>query len=143
MNLMDEKEYPEVVTGAFILNKENKLFLMTMPKWNGQWCIPGGHLEVGETIEDCVRREIREEVGITVTDLKFINIGESIFSKEFTKRKHLVFINYLCKTTDTKLTLNEEATEYKWFTKEDLEKIKIKDSLKEALKIISPLITKN
>jgi nucleoside triphosphatase len=46
-----KKEYPEPVVGAFIFNDGGEVLLVKSPKWDVEYTIPGGHIELGETIE--------------------------------------------------------------------------------------------
>lgn len=116
---MAERQYPEPVVGVYIFNPENKLFLMQSPKWNGKWVIPGGHIEIGETMEEAAIREAKEETGLAIFDLQFINLVEMIYPPDFTRKKHFVGMQFKAHTNDTIVTLNEEATNYKWFTPRD------------------------
>ena len=50
----------------------------------GTWSVPGGHLEFGETIENCAKREVYEETGLVITDVTVAGITNDIFSEEET-----------------------------------------------------------
>ena len=65
------ENYPEPIVGAFILNDNNEILLMVSPKWDNQYTVPGGHIEIGETIAETVVRETKEEIGI---DIEFIKV---------------------------------------------------------------------
>ena len=67
------QQYPEPTVGALIFNLEGKLFLMRSHKWRGQYAVPGGHIELGETMEQALRREVKEETNL---DLSLIHISE-------------------------------------------------------------------
>ena len=54
--------------GAVIYNNENKIFLMTSPKWKG-YIIPGGGIEGNESEEEALHREIKEELGIEISKI--------------------------------------------------------------------------
>ena len=120
---MEEQKYPEPTVGALIFNQGGKVFLMTSPKWKGKYVIPGGHIELGETIEQDLKREIKEETNLDIFDIKFITLQEFIFGEEFHKKKHFIFLDYACKTEDTEVILDKEGSEYVWVT------------IKEALKL--------
>ncbi len=49
------QRYPEPTVGALIFNNEGKIFLMKSHKWKGKYVIPGGHVELGETIEKALK----------------------------------------------------------------------------------------
>jgi len=120
---MPEQQFPEPGAGALIFNPEGKIFLMRSRKWRGKYVIPGGHIELGEKIEDALRREIKEETGLDIYDIEFLYFQEFIFDKAFWKKRHFIFLNFACKTKSTKVELNSEGQEYVWV------------SLKEALKL--------
>jgi len=120
---MIEKKYPEPTVGALIFNQENKIFLMTSTKWKGKYVIPGGHIELGEKIEQALKREIKEETNLEIFDIKFIGLQEFIFGEEFHEKKHFIFLDYACKTKDNNVILNKEGSEYVWV------------AIKEALKL--------
>lgn len=106
--------YPEPTVGAIIVNPSNKILLCKSPKWNDKFVIPGGHIEKGEKMEDALRREVREETGLDIYDIQLISLQESIFSKTFREERHFIFIDFMCRTDSSKVTLNDEADEYVW-----------------------------
>ncbi len=114
-----------VVTAALI--KNGKVLLTRRVdkkvKFNGKWQLPGGVWEPNETIEQALKREIKEELGI---DLKHYVFVPKIF-EEFRKTFHLIIFVFTAKfPEEAKVKLNEEADEYDWFT---LEEIKNLDAL--------------
>ena len=88
---MADQQFPEPTVGALIFNPEGKIFLMKSHKWFGKYVIPGGHIELGETAADAVKREVKEETGLDVDDVKFIMHQEFIFDEVFWKKKHFIF----------------------------------------------------
>lgn len=111
---METQDTPKVVVGAIILNGKDEIFLARSKKWKDRWVVPGGHLKFGETLEQALRREIKEETCLEVSDIKLIDVKESIFSEEYHKRKHLVFIDFSCKAKSNRIILNDELQEYTW-----------------------------
>lgn len=123
---MNEKKYPEPIVGALVFNQEGKIFLITSPKWQGKYSVAGGHVEIGETIEEAVKREIKEETNLDVFDIQFLMIQECIFSEEFYKKKHFIFLDYICKTKDTNVILDsKEGTKYVWVTVDEALKLNL------------------
>jgi nucleoside triphosphatase len=111
---MSEQQFPEPTVGAFIFNTNGELLLLKSHKWPGKYVVPGGHVELGERIEDAAIREAKEETGLDVYDLEFINFQQFIYDPAFWKQRHFIFFDYACKTKDTEVTLNDEAEEYVW-----------------------------
>ena len=54
----------ELVTGAVIENQNGEILMVKSHKWNNKWCMPGGHIDPGETIEHAALREAEEETGL-------------------------------------------------------------------------------
>lgn len=120
---MSEQQFPEPTCGALIFNPENKIFLMKSHKWNGKYVIPGGHVELGETLEETLIREVKEETGLDIFDIKFLNFQEFIFDPAFWKKRHFIFFDFACKTNSTKVKLNSEGQEFVWVSVEDALKL--------------------
>ena len=116
---MAEQQFPEPTVGALIFNPEGKLFLMRSHKWRDKYVVPGGHIELGERIEDALKREVKEETGLDVTDVEFLCFQEFVYDEAFWKRRHFIFFDYVCRTDSTDVTLNEEAEEYVWVSLEE------------------------
>ena len=86
-----QQVYPEPTVGALIVNPEGKILLAKSHKWFDKYTLPGGHIEVGETMEEAVKREVKEEVGLDVEVVEFLLMQEAIFAEEFWKKKHFIF----------------------------------------------------
>ena len=112
--------YPEPTVSAVIFNPENKILLCRSHKWDDKFVIPGGHIETGESMEEALRREIKEETGLEIRNIELVSLKECIHSDSFHEKRHFIFIDYTCRTDSSEVTLNEEAQEYRWV---DLEKI--------------------
>jgi nucleoside triphosphatase len=114
-----DTEYPEPVTGALILNEDDEVFLMKSPKWENQWLVPGGHVEKGESIEECLRREVKEEVGLDVDEIQFVTVLEGM-PESFERDTHFIFLNYSCRAENQEVELDqEEAVESVWIDPEE------------------------
>ena len=115
---MAEQVFPEPTVGVFVLNPAGELLLLKSHKWPDMYVVPGGHVELGERIEEAVLRETKEETGLDVFDLEFIVFQEFIYDPSFWKPRHFIFFDYACKTESTKVKLNDEAEEHVWVTLE-------------------------
>lgn len=87
----------------------------------GEWSFPGGHIEFGETIFETARREVMEETGLTVTDLKVISIGDDLRYIE-TDGKHYIAIGVLAayEGGEPKVLEPHKCTEWRWFPQDQL-----------------------
>lgn len=108
------------ITACIFLEKDGKLFLAKRSNskalFPGQFEVPGGHIEFGETLEEGLKREIREELSIE------INLGEVFNAFTYTSYNdtvHSVEVDYLAtmKDPNQEIKLNSnDHTEYKWVT---------------------------
>jgi nucleoside triphosphatase len=107
--------YPEPTVGALILNRRGQVLLAKSIKWLDRFTLPGGHIELGETVEEALKREIREEVGLEIEIIRFLQFQEAIYSPEFIHRKHFIFLDFLCKAkTDRVQVDNKEIQDFRW-----------------------------
>lgn len=130
---MTAQSYPEPTVGALIFNPEGKLLLVRSHKWRNEYVIPGGHIEMGETILAALEREIKEETGLNIYDVEFIGIQEFIFDEAFWEKRHFIFFDYACKTDSTHVTLNDESEEYLWIALEDTASLPIEPYTRKTI----------
>ena len=72
-------QYPEPTVGALIFNNKNEVLLIKSNKWDDNYVIPGGHIELGEDMETALKREILEETALNIYDIELISLDQSIF----------------------------------------------------------------
>jgi mutator protein MutT len=127
-------DYIGVGVGAAIFDKNGKLFITKRGKKakneRGKWEIPGGSVELGETLEQALKREIKEEYGIEIKLLELLGVFDHIIVDE---KQHWVSPSYICILTKgkPKILEPEKCDAIGWFT------------LKEAEKLELSIITKN
>ena len=133
------KDYIGVGVGAFIINDRNELLLQkrAVPAEKGYWCIPGGRLEMFETLEHAVVREAKEETDLDIKIIRLMGICDHIIKNE---NAHWVATSYLCKIEKgiPKIMEPEKASDMKWFNLNELpEKLTIttKKALEDYKKI--------
>ncbi len=93
---------------------DGRVLLARTTKWRGLWGVPGGKVEGGETLEDAVRRELREETGLRLRDAHYAQTQEAVLSPEFHKPAHMLLIDFFAHTDDAEVTPNEEIVEWAW-----------------------------
>lgn len=115
-----------VKDGKFLMTKrdDSKKTDKGSVGFNHVWQIPGGGLEFGESVEDCVRREHREELGV---ETEIISLIPKLYHDVRQKVWHGLIIAFICrlKNPDAHIMLNEEASEYRWYTIDEIKQLKM------------------
>lgn len=111
-----EERHPPIVTvGALVYKRTGEVLMVRTHKWSDLWGIPGGKIKWGETSADALRREIKEETNLDITDIEFVLVQDCIHSREFYRDAHFVLLNYVCACHGgDQVTLNDEAREHRW-----------------------------
>ena len=138
--MIQGKDYIGVGCGAFILNEKNELLMQLRNKSPEKeyWSIPGGKVEMFETFEQAIKREVKEETGVEVQVVCELGICNHIIENE---QKHWVSPSYLCKIIKGEPQILEPTKhlDMKWFSLENLpDKITIttSDAVKNYQKYI-------
>jgi phosphoglycolate phosphatase len=117
---------PISTVGALIFNSAGEALMIRTHKWSNKWGIPGGKIKWGEMSEAALRREIKEETNLKVTDIKFVLVQDCIHSKEFYHDAHFVLLNYTCRCVGKpRVKLNDEGQEFRWLTLAEAKKLKL------------------
>lgn len=107
--------HPIATVGALIFNSAGEVLMLRTHKWSGLWGIPGGKPKFGETSEEALRREVKEETNLEIENIEFVLVQDCIQSTEFYRDAHFVLLNYRCvQAGETKVELNDEAEEFRW-----------------------------
>jgi nucleoside triphosphatase len=130
---MPEQQYPEPTVGGLIFNPAGELFLMKSHKWRDLYTVPGGHIELGESMEAALRRELLEETGLDVYAIEFLCIQEYVFDRYFWEQRHFIFFDFTCRSDSSEATLNDEAEEYVWVPIEDALRLPIDPYTRKAI----------
>ena len=84
----------------------------------GQWGLPGGGIEAGETLEIALHRELREEIGVEVVDLQPLFFTDGLYTKTFPdgdrREIYMVFLVFGCLACSGEIKLNSEFETYEW-----------------------------
>ena len=108
----------------------------------GEWSIPGGTLELGETLQEGVARELLEETGLTVKVIELIEVFDRIYvestagASEAKKgpRFHYVIVDYLCERVSGEAVAGSDVTDVAFASEEELEKYSLTETATRILK---------
>lgn len=126
-------------SNLIILNKKNQFLLTKRSPIEcepNKWCMPGGGVELGESFEEALEREIMEEINSKIIEYTY-------FKSYYVFDKHEIRCVYFYGTIDdSNIKLDEESTEYKWYNKEEIndleiafkQKMVLNEFIKEKLK---------
>lgn len=113
-----EREYPQaplVGVGAVVVDEGRVLLVRRGSEpLKGHWTLPGGMLELGETLAEGVRREVEEETGVAVEAIELVEVLDRIHREGGRVRYHYVIADYLCRVTGGKLRAASDADAVRW-----------------------------
>jgi ADP-ribose pyrophosphatase YjhB (NUDIX family) len=113
-----QREFPEaplVGVGAVVVDAGRVLLIRRgREPAKGQWSLPGGLLELGESLEEGVRREVKEETGLEVEPLELVELINRVLRQGERVQYHYVIADYLCRVTGGVLRASSDAEEVRW-----------------------------
>ena len=121
-----QREYPDrplVGVGGVIIHEERALIVQRgKPPRQGEWTVPGGMLELGETLRGGTEREVLEETGLVVKAGQVLDVFDSIHSdREGRTQYHYVLVDFLCTWMGGELKAASDVAQARWITREELE----------------------
>jgi 8-oxo-dGTP diphosphatase len=140
------REYPErpvVGIGGVIIDQGRTLLIRRGSEpLLGEWSIPGGTLELGESLEEGVARELREETGIEVRVLELIEVFDRVYlgddsSDVVMKRRprfHFVIADYLCERITGEPRAGSDVTDVAFASEEELAQFHLTETATRVLK---------
>jgi ADP-ribose pyrophosphatase YjhB (NUDIX family) len=101
----------------------------------GQWSLPGGLVEVGETLERAVRREVAEETGLDVRVGNLVTVLDRvILDEKQSVQYHYVLLDFLCHYTDGDLTSGTDAADCRFVPVNDLPKYPLTEGTESVIR---------
>jgi 8-oxo-dGTP diphosphatase len=120
------REYPQapiVGVGAVVIDGTKVLLVRRGNEpLKGEWSLPGGALELGETLQQGVVREVLEETGLVVVPAEVVEVLDRITHDEVSGRirYHYVLVDFVCRVTGGALRVGSDADEVRWVAREHL-----------------------
>ena len=115
---MVEREFPlsPLVGVGGVVVDQNRVLLVQRghEPMKGKWTIPGGLIDVGETLREAVIREVREETGLDVEPIELIELLDRIHREDGRVRYHYVIADYLCRVAGGTLAAASDAAAARW-----------------------------
>jgi ADP-ribose pyrophosphatase YjhB (NUDIX family) len=136
---------PIVGVGAVVVKDGRALIVKRAhePR-RGEWSLPGGHVELGESLVDAVRREIKEETGLDVRVGPIIEVFDRIHRVGERVRYHFVIVDYLCACTGGTLCAGDDAEDAAWVGAADVEAYAVNEHaarvLREGLRLAAAAV---
>ncbi len=132
----------QLAVAVVIINEKKVLLTKRTPlmkSFPNTWVIPGGHVEYGESLEDSAQREVLEEVGLEIDNIRFLGLWESVYppisNHKQPKRQHLVCY-FLANSTSNQLDPNlNEINQYVWLTHSQIQHL-IQNNVSEKETIV-------
>ena len=131
---MTEKHYPVVGVGALVEHNAKVLLVKRgEPPYKGLWCIPGGKVHFGESLQEAAEREILEETGIA------IKAGDPIFSFDIidTANKddmiHYVVVDLIADYVSGEIRSGSDALEVAWVDIDNIENFTVQETTRQLL----------
>jgi phosphoglycolate phosphatase-like HAD superfamily hydrolase/8-oxo-dGTP pyrophosphatase MutT (NUDIX family) len=116
--------HPPIATvGALIFNERGEVLMIQTHKWSDKWGIPGGKIKPNEPAANALRREVLEETGLTLGELRFELVQDCIEPPEFYKKAHFLLLNYTGQAQASEVTLNDEGETYRWLPLDEAAKL--------------------
>jgi ADP-ribose pyrophosphatase YjhB (NUDIX family) len=144
--MASSREYPEkpvVGIGGVIIEQGRTLLIRRGSEpLRGEWSIPGGTLEIGETLQEGVARELLEETGVEIRVLELIEVFDRIFLENEasgpplrkTPRFHFVIVDYLCERVSGEPRAGSDVTDVAFAREEELQQFHLTETATRVLK---------
>ncbi len=117
------------ISAKGIIQHEGKILLLKNERT--EWELPGGRLERGETVEECVCREIYEELRIACTSVRL----NDVWVYEVYHGREVFIVTYICDCPNpANIVISDEHNEFRWFTPGELERLHMPEGYKASIR---------
>lgn len=122
-----------VPAASAIVTDADGRILLHRRRDNEMWALPGGVMELGESLGDCVAREVREETGFVVEPVGIVGIysdPKHVFAYDDGEVRQEFSICFECRLVEGELAVSEESHEVRFFDPGDVAKLPMVDSIR-------------
>jgi len=108
---------PKVAVNSVVFNDKKEVLLAKRTD-NGMWCLPGGHVDMGETLAQACLRELQEETGLRGEVIRLVGVYSDPRNSLHIAQGlewHTIRVSFLCKVVGGTMTTSEETSEIKYF----------------------------
>jgi 8-oxo-dGTP diphosphatase len=133
-------DHPVVGVGGVVVH-ENRVLLIKRGKepMRGRWVVPGGTVELGETIEEALVREMKEETDLRVTPVEMLTVFDRIQRDMGEIAYHYVIVDYLCRYKGGEARAGSDAEAVAWARPDELASFDLPD---KALEVVEQALTR-
>jgi len=134
------REYPEspiVGVGALIV-EDGRVLLVKRghPPLKGEWSVPGGAVEIGETLREAAAREACEETSLTVQVMDLLGVYDRVLrDPEGRTLYHYVLIDFLCQRVQGEALAAGDAEQVRWYTPEEAANLPLAEDTAEVIRL--------
>jgi 8-oxo-dGTP diphosphatase len=135
-----QREYPDrplVGVGAIIVD-HGRVVLIKRGKAPllGEWSVPGGMVELGETLRKGAEREALEETGLVVRAAELLGVFDRVVPDQDKRTLyHYVLIDFLCEKISGDLQASGDAAEARWFAREEISKLSLAEDTAAVIRL--------
>ena len=138
------RKYPDrpvLGVGAVVLDADGRVLLVKRghEPLKGEWSLPGGGVELGETLEAAVAREVLEETGLSVDVGSVVEVLDRVeHGPDGRVEYHFVIIDYVCHAQETRAICGSDADDVRWVRTDDLAAYRVTD---KAISVINKAVS--
>ncbi|MFQ5909076.1 MAG: NUDIX hydrolase [Thermoplasmata archaeon] len=135
---MVTRDFPErpvpAVAGIVFRGQEVLLVQRKVPPSAGRWSLPGGAVELGETLHQAVVREVAEETGLEVEPVSLVGVYDNIVEEGERVRFHYTLVDFVCRLVGGRLHPGSDAGDARWVSLRDLDQVDLTPLARKAIK---------
>ena len=134
----DNRQYPlrPILGVGALIFQQGAILLVERGRepLKGWWSIPGGVVELGDKLDDAIRRAVLEETGLTVEPERVFEIFERIMRDDTGRPEyHYVLIDYVCRISGGRLAPGDDVSDTRWVTQQGLDQYHLTEGTFEVI----------